>query len=166
MTFDNSKTIISLRIKIFVVTMLLLTYVVLTYIAKVIEYPLLGFGETLYTCIFIGIWLVFALYPMVLNYQYVSFSDDGDSIVFRYFIAGMFGGKKNSIEIRKENFAGYKIETRYFGMMQSITVFQRMREGVATYPPIYISNLTRREKDRLINSLYLYTPKQTKDITS
>ena len=164
MTFDNSKTIISLRIKIFTVTMLLLTYVVLTYIARIIEYPLLGFSETVYTIILTAIWLGFALYPMVLNYQYVSFSDEGDSIVFRYFLAGIFGGRKNSVEIRKDNFAGYKTERRYFGLMESLTLYQRMREGVAAYPPIYISNLTRKEKDRLMNTLYLYTPKQTMDI--
>jgi hypothetical protein len=165
MTFDNSRTIIGLRIRIFIVTVLLLIYVVLTYIAKLIEFPILGFSETIWTSGFIGIWLIFALYPIVLNYQYVSFSDEGDSIVFRYFIAGIFGGRKNSVEIKKESFAGYKTETRYFGLVQSVILYQRLREGVAAYPPIYISNLSKKEKDRIINSLYLYTPKQVKDIT-
>ena len=165
MTFDNSRTIIGLRIKIFIVTVLLLIYVVLTYIAEVIEFPILGFSETIWTSGFIGIWLIFALYPIVLNYQYISFSDEGDSIVFRYFIAGIFGGRKNSIEIKKESFAGYKTESRYLGLVQSVILYQRLREGVAAYPPIYISNLSKKEKDRILNSLYLYTPKQVKDIT-
>jgi len=165
MTFDNSRTIIGLRIKIFIVTVLLLIYVVLTYIAEVIEFPILGFSETIWTSGFIGIWLIFALYPIVLNYQYISFSDEGDSIVFRYFIAGIFGGRKNSIEIKKVSFAGYKTETRYFGLVKSVILYQRLREGVAAYPPIYISNLSKKEKDRILNSLYLYTPKQVKDIT-
>ena len=165
MTFDNSRTIIGLRIKIFIVTVLLLIYVVLTYIAEVIEFPILGFSETIWTSGFIGIWLIFALYPIVLNYQYISFSDEGDSIVFRYFIAGIFGGRKNSILIKKVSFAGYKTETRYFGLVKSVILYQRLREGVAAYPPIYISNLSKKEKDRILNSLYLYTPKQVKDIT-
>jgi hypothetical protein len=165
MTFDNSRTIIGLRIKIFIVTVLLLTYVVFTYIAKIIEFPILGLGETIWTTGFIVIWLIFALYPIILNYQYVSFSDEGDSIVFRYFIAGIFGGRKNSVEIKKESFAGYKTETRYFGLVRSVILYQRLREGVAAYPPIYISNLTKKEKANVLNSLYLYTPKQVKDIT-
>jgi len=165
MTFDNSRTIIGLRIKIFIVTVLLLIYVVLTYIAEVIEFPILGFSETIWTSGFIGIWLIFALYPIVLNYQYISFSDEGDSIVFRYFIAGIFGGRKNSIEIKKVSFAGYKTETRFCGLVKSVILYQRLREGVAAYPPIYISNLSKKEKDRILNSLYLYTPKQVKDIT-
>ena len=150
MTFDNSRTIIGLRIKIFIVTVLLLIYVVLTYIAEVIEFPILGFSETIWTSGFIGIWLIFALYPIVLNYQYISFSDEGDSIVFRYFIAGIFGGRKNSIEIKKVSFAGYKTETRYFGLVKSVILYQRLREGVAAYPPIYISNLSKKEKDRIL----------------
>jgi hypothetical protein len=165
MTFDNSRTIIGLRIKIFIVTVLLLTYVVFTYIAKMIEFPILGLSETIWTTGFICIWLIFALYPIVLNYQYVSFSDEGDSIVFRYFIAGIFGGKKNSVEIKKDSFAGYKTETRYFGLVRSVILYQRLREGVAAYPPIYLSNLTKKEKAKVLNSLYLYTPKQVKDIT-
>jgi hypothetical protein len=165
MKFDNRKTIIGLRIRIFIVTMLLLAYVVLTYIAKLIEYPVLGISETIWTSSFIVIWLVFALYPMVLNYHYISFTDEGDSIVFRYFIAGFFGGKKNSVEIKKDNFAGYKSETKYFGLMCSVILYQRMREGVAAYPPIYISNLTKKERVRIFNTLYLYTPRQVNDIS-
>jgi len=163
MTFDNSKTIISLRIKIFIATVLLLTYFVLTYFAGLIKYPLLGMSDTLWTIILICLYFIFALYPMVLNYQYVYYSDEGDTIVFRYFFAGIVGGKKNSVEINKYNFAGYKTETRYFGLMQSVTLFQQMREGVAKYPPVYISNLTYIEKAKVLNSLYLHSPKDVKD---
>jgi hypothetical protein len=165
MTFDNSKTIIGLRIKIFMVTVLLLAYFILTYFAELIKYPLLGMSDTLWTIVLIFIWLIFAIYPMVLNYQYVYYSDEGDSIVFRYFFAGIVGGRKNSVEINKSSFAGYKTETRYFGLMQSVTLFQRLREGVASYPPIYISNFTSKEKAKVLNSLYLHTPKDVKDVT-
>jgi hypothetical protein len=165
MTFDNSKTIISLRIKIFIVTVVLLIYVVLTYIARLIEYPLLGLSETVWTIGLTLFWLVFAVYPLILNYQYVYFSDEGDTIVFRYFFASIFGGKKNSVEIKKGSFAGYKTEKKYFDLMESVTLYQQLREGVATYPPIYISNLTRKEKSRLLNALYLHTPKQETDVT-
>jgi hypothetical protein len=165
MTFDNSKTIIGLRIRIFIATVILLTYVVLAYIAEVISDPFLGMSVTIWTIALIFVWLIMAIYPVVLNFQYVYFSDEGDIIVFRYFMASIFGGRKNSVEIYKNSFAGYKTETRYFGMMHSIVLFQKLREGVAKYPPIYISNLTAKEKSRVLNSLYLYTPKDVKDVT-
>jgi hypothetical protein len=157
MTFDNSKTIISLRIKLFAVTVLLLTYLALAYAARLIKFPLLGIGDTVWTILFIIIWVILALIPVFLNYQFISFSDEDDNIVFRYFTAGIVGGKKNAVEINKNSFSGYKIETKLFGLIQSIILFQKLHNGVAKYPPIYISALTREEKKKIISSLNTYT---------
>ena len=153
MTFDNSKTIISLRIKLFGATVLLLTFLALAYVVMLIKFPLLGFNESFWTVILVGIWLVLALMPIILNYQFISYSDDGEYIVFRYFTAGIVGGRKNSVEINKTTFAGYKIETRFFGFIQSIILFQNIQGRVANYPPVYISALNRKEKEKIIKSL-------------
>jgi len=158
MTFDNSKTIISLRIKLFAATVVLLAYLALAYVIKLIKFPLLGMSDTIWTVIFILIWVILAFMPMVLNYQFISFSDEGELIIFRYFNAGIVGGKKNSVEINKSTFAGYKIDTRYFGQVESITLFQKFQEGVAKYPPIYISALTHEEKGKVLKSLNIYAP--------
>jgi hypothetical protein len=157
MTFDNSKTIISLRIKLFGATVLLLTFLALAYVVMLIKFPLLGFNESSWTVILVGIWLVLALMPIILNYQFISYSDDGEYIVFRYFTAGIVGGRKNSIEINKTTFSGYKIEIKFFGLIQSIILFQNIQGRVANYPPVYISALNRKEKEKVINSLNLYS---------
>jgi hypothetical protein len=147
------------------VTVLLLAYIILTYIAELITYPLLGMSDSFWTGLLVCLYFLYAVYPMVLNYQYVYYSDEDDTIVFRYFLAGIFGGKKNSIKIGKESFAGYKIEKKYFGLMESVILYQQLREGVASYPPVYLSNLTKKEKAKVLNSLYLHTPKYVKDVT-
>jgi hypothetical protein len=160
MTFDNSKTIISIRIKLFGATVIFLAYIVLTYIAEMIKYPLLGMSDTVWTIILVGLYLSFAFMPMLLNYQYIYFSDDGESIVFRYFTAGIVGGRKNSIEIDKRSFSGYKKEARLFGMIQSITLYQKFQEGVAKYPPVYISALSKAERSKIFMSLNQHTIRQ------
>jgi hypothetical protein len=157
MTFDNSKTIISLRIKLFVATVVLLAYLAMAYVIRMIKFPLLGIDDTIWTLVLVVIWVILAFMPMVLNYQYIRYSDDGDHIIFRYFTSGIVGGKKNSVEIKKISFAGYKTETRFFGMIQSIILYQKFKEGVATYPPVYISALSRKEKDKIFKSLKLLT---------
>jgi hypothetical protein len=157
MTFDNSKTIISLRIKLFGATVLLLTFLALAYVVMLIKFPLLGFNESFWTVILVGIWLVLALMPIILNYQFISYSDDGEYIVFRYFSAGIVGGRKNSVEINKTTFSGYKIEIKFFGLIQSIILFQNIQGRVANYPPVYISALNRKEKEKIINSLNRYS---------
>jgi hypothetical protein len=158
MTFDNSRTIISLRIKLFVATIVLLAYLALAYVAKLIKFPLLGMGDSTWTVILIGIWIILAFMPMVLNYQFISYSDDEELIIFRYFTSGIVGGKKNSVEINKTSFSGYKIETRFFGLIQSIILLQKVQGGVAKYPPVYLSALTHEEKAKVFNSLNQYAP--------
>jgi hypothetical protein len=164
MTFDNSKTIISLRIRIFAVTVIFLIYIVLTYIAKLIKYPIIGMSDTTWTLFLTCLYFLIAFYPMFLNYQYIYFSDDGDNIIIRYFTAGILGGKKNSVEINKKSFEGYELKSRFFGILQSVILFQKLNERIAKYPPVYISILTRKEKTKVLNSLYMHTPKRVKDI--
>ena len=158
MTFDNSRTIISLRIKLFGATIVFLAYIILTYAAKLIKFPLFGMSDTVWTLILVAIYLFVAFLPMLLNYQFIFYSDEGENIVFRYFTSGIVGGKKNSVEINKKTFSGYNIESRFFGLIQSITLFQKFNEGVAKYPAVYISALTREEKAKVLRSLNLFAP--------
>ena len=159
MTFDNSRTIISLRLKLFGATVLFLTYIVLTYVAKLIKYPLLGLSDTAWTVILLALYAILIFFPMFLNYQYVYFSDDGENIILRYFSAGIVGGKKNSVEINKRTFSGYKIESKFFGLILSIILFQQINNGTAKYPPIFISALNREQRQKVLKSLNLYTPR-------
>jgi hypothetical protein len=159
MTLDNSRTIIGIRIKLFGATVLFLAYIILAYAAKMIKFPLLGMSDTMWTLILVSVYLFLAFLPMFLNYQFVSYSDNEEKLIFRYFSAGIVGGRKNSVEIYKNSFSGYKIESRLFGIKQSIILFQKFKEGVAKYPPIYISALSREEKSKVIRSLDQYTPR-------
>jgi hypothetical protein len=156
MTFDNSKGIISLRIRLFTITVILLGYLILAYAAETIKFPLLGLSETVWTLVLVGIWLIIALMPMILNYQYVFFSDDTEKIIIRHFNAGMVGGRKNSIEIDKNSFGGYTTESEMLGLKSSIILYQKFSEGVAKYPPVFISALKGEEKSRLFKALKKY----------
>ena len=157
MTFDNSKTIINLRIGFFGATVILLAYLALTYVAKLIKFPVLGMSDTVCTLILVGIWFILTFTPMFLSYQFVFYSDDGEKIILRYFNAGFISGKKNSVEIDKKSFSGYKIESSFFGLIQNITLFQKFKEGVAKYPPVYISALSHEERDKVVRSLNRYS---------
>jgi hypothetical protein len=158
MTFDNSRNIISLRIKLFGATVLFLAYIVLTYVAEMIKYPLIGLSDTAWTLILVALYSLVIFLPMILNYQYIYFSDDGEYIIFRYFTTGIVGGKKNSVEINKRTFSGYKTESKVFGLIKSITLFQKINQGVAKYPPVFISALNREQREKIFRSLNLYVP--------
>jgi hypothetical protein len=158
MTFDNSRKVISLRIRLFFAIVVLIAFLIMAYFAKIIKFPFLGLSDTFWILLLVGINLSIAFLPMILNYQYIFFSDDGEKIVIRYFTAGIVGGRKNSVEIDKRSFAGYKVESRFFGLIRSITFYQRFQEGSAKYPPVYISALSGEERAKLFRSLNLYSP--------
>lgn len=157
MTFDNSRNIISMRIKLFVYTVLFITFLVLTWVAKLIDYPLLGMNEKTWSLILTAVYAVLVFLPMFLNYQYIFYSDDGEYIVLRYFSAGIVGGRKNSVEIDKRTFSGYKIENKLFTLSRSIILYQKINSGNARYPPIFISALNKEQREKLISSLNKYT---------
>ena len=159
MTFDNSRTIISVRIKLFVYTVLFITFLVLTYFAKMIDYPLLGMTEKTLTLVVTAIYALLFFLPVILSYQFIYYSDDGDYIILRYFSAGIVGGRKNSVEIDKRTFSGYKIDSKLFNLSTSITLFQKINDAVAKYPPVYISALNRDQREKLLRSLNKYTRK-------
>ena len=158
MTFDNSKKIINLRITFFIATILLLAYLAVAYVARLVRFPLLGMSDTIWTLILVIIWILLTFMPVFLNYQFVSFSDENEKIIIRYFTAGFVSGKKNSVEIDKRSFSGYTFESRFFGLIQSITMYQKFNEGVAKYPPIFISALSQEEKAKVLRSLKALTP--------
>lgn len=159
MTFDNSKTIINLRIWLFFATILLIAWIIVVFVAKMIPFPLLGLSETAWTLILVGIYLIILFFPMILSYQYVWFSDDEEHIVIRYFFAGMVGGKKNSVSINKRTFAGYKYEKKKLGFDKSIILYQKIGQEIAKYPPIHISALSRDQKQKLFSLLDQYSQK-------
>jgi len=156
MTLDNSRTIIGLRIKLFGATIVFIAYFILAYAAKIIKFPLLGMGETFWIILLTAIYAFLAILPMILNYQFVFFSDDTEKIIFRYFTSGIVGGRKNAVEIEKSSFGGYTTESRLFGLIHSITLSHKFREGVAKYPPIYISALSKQEREKIFKTLNSY----------
>jgi hypothetical protein len=159
MTLNNSKSIVNLKIRARAAIVLFLTYLILAYAAKVIKFPLFGISSAVWTIFFSACFLLVIFSPVFLKYQYVFYSDEGNDIIFRYFAASIIEGNKNSVEINKKTFTGFTLEKTFFGLIQSIILYQRLKEGVATYPPIYISALKRKDRDKILSSLNSFAPR-------
>ena len=159
MTLENSKSVINLKLIRRSSIILFLGYLILAYAAKLIHFPLLGMDDIAWTIIIILLFLMIIFVPSLLNHQYIYYSDEGENIVFRYYTTGLITGNKNSVEIEKRTFSGFTIDKSLFGLIQSITLYQRMKEGVAKYPPIHISALKPREREEIIKTLTSYAPR-------
>lgn len=155
MTFDNKETVIGVRIKLFTATVLLIAFLVMTYFAEIIKFPLLGMDEAFWTFLLVILYVAIIAYPSIAVYQYFYFSDEGSALIFRYFTAGIIGGRKNSIEIPKKFYHGFELKNEYMGLRQYIILYQKTASGIAQYPPIYISALNNKEKAKLIEAITL-----------
>lgn len=158
MTLNNGKSIIKLKITHRLSIIVFLTLLILIYAARIIKFPLLGMSQFAWTLLILIIFLLIIFIPVVLNYQYINFSDEGEKITFRYYSTGIIPGNKNSVEINKKTFSGFTLEKKLFGLSQCIILYQRLKEGVAKYPAIYVSALKREEKARILKSLSSFAP--------
>lgn len=158
MTLNNGKSVINLKISLRLSIIVFLTLLILIYAVRIIKFPLLGMSQFAWTLLILIIFLLIIFIPVVLDYQYISYSDEGEEIIFRYYSTGIIPGNKNSVEINKRTFSGFTLEKKLFGLSQSIILYQRLKEGVAKYPAIYISALKREEKARILKSLSSFAP--------
>ena len=154
MTIDNSKTIIRLRLNVFIATVLFIAYLFFAYFEKNLKFPLFGLSDTQFTLILVAIYLIIAFYPMIFSYNFIYFSDDGPAVVVRYYSVGLLKGKKRSIEIDKSRFIAYKISGSFLN--RKIALIQRLDKRDAMYPPVSISSLTAKERGKLYFMLDKY----------
>ncbi len=156
MTIDNGKTIIGLRLNVLIASVLFIVFLYFTYFDNSLRFPVLGIEKSLWSFVFITLYIVVAFYPMVFRYRYIYFSDDGPKIVFRYYSVGIIRGKKNSIEIPKKDFRGYRKKRLMAGIVPGIVLSQQFDRSQAFYPPLPLSSLSSKERKRLYKVLDQY----------
>jgi len=159
MTLDNGKSVIHQKILKRSAIILYLAFLVISLAAGIIKFPLLGMSKSVWLLLITALFLIVILIPVILKYQYIYFSDEGDLLIFRYFSTGIVEGKKNSVEIEKKYFSGFTVDKSFLGLIQSVTLYQRMKEGVAKYPPIHVSALNPPEREKIIKTLTAYAPR-------
>ncbi len=104
--------------------------------------------------IYVGVnWFNFLKHP-----YFISYSDQGEMLVVRYYPVSMFTSRKNSIEIPKKQFAKFELKLFFFGNQQKLILVQNFRGKEAKYPPISLSALDREDREKMIESLEKYIP--------
>jgi len=101
--------------------------------------------------------LVFYWFQYQMHYTYFYFSDNSKNLVFRFYSLRFFSGKPRSIEISKTSFLKYDIETSFFNKKDSLVLYQKTDKGVAKYPPISLTLLSKKQKTELKRTLFSIT---------
>ena len=98
-----------------------------------------------------------------INYKkrpfFVSYSDQGEKIVVRYYAVSMFTNRKNSIEIPKKQFVKYELKPFFLKSQNYLVLYQNFRGKVVPYPNISLSAMEKEDRERMLASLGKYAAK-------
>ena len=95
-----------------------------------------------------------------LNYlkrpYFVSYNDQSDMLVVRYYPISMFTSRKHSIEIPKQQFVKYELKPFLFKSQHYLILHQNFRGKVAPYPRISLSAMEKEDREKMLQSLEKY----------
>jgi hypothetical protein len=156
MVLQNHKTAIMVRFRTFVLTIIFVCLIIVIYTTRLLDAPLFGLHKNYITAILAGIFILILLIQYFLNLSFISYSDEGPNLILRYYSLRILSSKKNSIEIPKNEFVRFEVIKTSLGLKRELYLYQRVRSGIAKYPPIPITSLTKDERTAIHNSLSRY----------
>ena len=119
----------------------------------------MGLDKSQWSFILIGVFVLIIIFNNFRDFYYIYFSDNGNNIVFKFYSMRIFSGKKNTIEIHKKDFVKFETNSSLFKMRDYIIIYQKLKKGIAKYPPISITGLSKKDKTKLKKQLSLFTNK-------
>ncbi|MCG6187946.1 hypothetical protein [Maribellus maritimus] len=144
MKIENKERIIKLRKLFYMVSVVIAVAALVLFL---LDLTILGIAV-------VGVFALWFLYFQVADHQYIYFSDANNKVLLRYYKAIRFGGGEyNSIE-----FPQYMLQNAYFensmaGKMSDLTLIVKTKRGMAEYPSVSLTALSKEEKRELQRAL-------------
>jgi hypothetical protein len=162
MTIDNSPAVIRIQMQKRLFALLVGVPVALFYATELGDfiYESTGVSRQVLSFFMLGLYLLFYFYHLFARSSYIYFTDEQSKIIIRFYLLNPFDSKKNSYEIPKTQFEGFKTKRSFFNLREEVFVLRNMSGTVAQYPPFSISALTSNEKQKLFKSLTFHSQKQ------
>lgn len=149
MIIKNQSRAGNIKFGYYLTTFLYLAAVVL---GLYFEIPNLKLTLGLLTLVF----LLGLIFSFQLRFNHLIFMDTGDKLILRYYPLHPFHEKFKSIEIPKSEFSHFEIKKGLFNLRTEVILFQQTVRGVAKYPPVSISALTKKDRENFLASLLLH----------
>ncbi|MGE0090145.1 MAG: hypothetical protein AB7S50_11815 [Bacteroidales bacterium] len=153
MTFNNSPRIVQYNIVQFVTLLVYATLMLILIFTTTIDFLFKDVNKVSIAILLSILYLCFLMYNYIIDYNFISFSDEDGKFVIHYISIRPLNKKRKAIEILKSKFAGYKIENSFFGKKKEIIFSVKTQHGEAKYPPLNISALNKNQIYLLTNSL-------------
>jgi len=109
-----------------------------------------------------GLFVVFALLVglnLSREYNFIIYKETDDKLIMRYYPLHPFHDKFKSIEISKQTFSHFELKKRSMGLREDLFLFQMSSKGLARYPGISLSALSKAQRLELLASLSKHAKK-------
>ena len=88
-----------------------------------------------------------------LKFYYFSFDVEEDKMIFRFSSLSLIVSLNKTIEIPQALFVKFNVKESFFGYKKELFLYQKLKGGIAKYPPISISLLKRKDVDKISKML-------------
>lgn len=153
MVIDIKRTVIRTQLRRFITLIVVTLIMLMIVLLGNLQNDFLGINKYQWGLIVGLIYIISLMVEGALELNYIYFSDDEDLIIFRYFSMSVFSRKKNSIEIPKDKFGGYKIVSSMGGFKKQIILYQQLKKEKAKYRPVSITGMNKEQITLLTNAL-------------
>jgi len=146
MTLSNQGRAATIKLMYYIITFLYLSLTVLTvYFSPAHMYYI---AATLLAVFTLLIGLSFSR-----EYNFIIYKETDDKIIMRYYPLHPFHDKFKSIEISKQTFSHFELVKKSMGLRQELFLFQMSSKGLAKYPGISLSALSKVQRGEILASL-------------
>ncbi len=152
MEIDITQKAIKVKLRKLFLTIIFVALLLVVYIGDFVE-PLFGINENYSALVVVLIYILIFLYFHILDLNYIYYTDENGKIILRYYSLRSITKGYKSIEIPKKEFVKFEIQKSFYDLKEYLILFQRMKKGVAKYPPVSISALNHDEREKLKQSL-------------
>lgn len=152
MTISNQNRAAHIKLFYYIVTFIYLSLTVLTVYINPI------YMTAILVSLFIGFVMLVGL-NLTREYNFIIYKDTDDKIIMRYYPLHPFHDKFKSIEISKASFSHFELEKKSLGLREDLYLFQSSTKGLAKYPGISLSALSKEQRSKILASLSKYSKK-------
>ena len=153
MVINNQKQAVSLKIQKTLALLILVIAIGLIYFTNILAHGAFGFNMDQIAGFIVGLFILYFLYHILRNHNYIYYSDTGNKFVLRYFSLRPLADKKKSIEFNKKELHKFELRRSLLGFNENIIIYRQTPKGVAKYPPVSLTALNKADKEKMMASL-------------
>lgn len=153
MKIDNQRNTYRIWLSRLIMTVVFALLIVVLIFVPWFDNPDAGITKYHIIILISGIYVAINWINYLKRPYFVSYNDQGDKLVVRYYPISMFTSRKNSIEIPKQQFVKYDLKPFLLKTQNYLILHQNFRGKVATYPKISLSALEKEDREKMLQSL-------------